>query len=794
MAVDLGELFVRLGADLTQLSSGLQKAEAAINRYVTKTDKFLQENARHFQRLGRQAQLAGLAITGALTVSAKKYGDFDKAMRRATAVSEVTGEQFTIMAEQAEAQSIALNTAATQTAEAFYFLGSAGLKATQQLEAFIPTTTLAKAAVIDMGQAAEILVDTMKGFHISFKQTTRVTDILSRTVTSSNTTFGQLGEALSYVAGIARNTNNTLEETSAILATFADVGIKGTRAGTSLRMALTRLSAPTGETKRTLDQLGISISDTEGRIRPLLDIVADLEIAFKGLTEVQRNHALKALFGQRAIAAMISVFDRGSDSVRRFAEELADSSGATEELTERQMAAFSEKWGAISREIAKFIRTVGSLLVPALEDLGKTISQTTKALSDWMAVFPETSQTIVEFTAVLGLALIAMGTLMTFLAKAAFVAIALKTTIGAVIGTFALAATAIGLTVYNVIQLIKSFERVANTIEDHIEQMQRVKKLFKEATVAIEEYRAAADQLGRDPAQARAMEVFGNALEKARENLRNFEKQLSDFDRWGMENLRRVPYFRELDTIMQRLQTSVDQAEKSYENALGRMKTTTAELTEEIAKTADEAIPKVESSVNGLQQLFLRTAGDIENAFEDAFVNITTDAENWRDHLTGMINDIYRSLTRQMFRMTIAQPLMSAIGGLLGIPGMPTQHAGGVPTEPAESAGGFARGGMVRPVYAARGFRPRGSDTVPAMLTPGELVVPKSIVDLMRQTEDAEGDGIGGGERERGLTMIVQAIDSQDTFKFLRKNRRMIASMIDRSRAENHPSRRGERE
>lgn len=792
MAIDLGELFVRLTADLKQLSSGLQQAQAEVSRYTARTDKILKNNARSFQRLGRQAKLAGLAITAALTVAAKKFGDFDKAMRRATAVSTVTMEQFVIMSEQAEAQSIALNTAATQTAEAFYFLGSAGLNATQQLEAFIPTTTLAKAAVIDMGQAAEILVDTMKGFQIQFKQTKRVTDVLSRTVTSSNTTFGQLGDALSYVAGVANLTNNTLEETSAILATFADVGIKGTRAGTSLRMALVRLAAPPAETKRTLDQLNVSISDTEGRIRPLLDIVADLEIAFKDLTEVERAHALKALFGQRAIAAMIAVFDKGSDAVAEFAEELERSGGATDELVEKQMAAFSEQWGVVSREISKFIRTVGKLLVPMLENLRDSISRATKSLIEFTDAFPETSQSIVEFTAVLGLALIAMGTLLTMIAKMAFIAIALKVTVAAVAGTFALAASAIGVTAYSVIQLNKSFDSVAKVIKNHIEQMQRVKQLFKDSKDAIEEYQTAIGKLGRDPAQMRSMDVFTHALELARENMRNFQRQLSDFDRWGMESLRRVPYFRNLDTIMVRLQTAIDQAEKQYENAMSRMKDATVEMNEEISKTP-ERVDDVKETAKLLEEVFVGAANKIEDAFEDTFVNITTDAENWRDHMNNMINDIYRALTRQMFQLAITKPLMGVLSSALGLvmPGitMPLKTRIGVGGEPGIDPGGemgFHRGGIVRPVYAQRGFRPRGTDTVPAMLTPGEMVLPKSVVDMM---QDA-GEDAGSGSRSP-VTIVVQAIDSQDTFRFLRRNRRMIASMLDRSRDENHPNRRG---
>ena len=789
MAIDLGELFVRLTADMKQLSSGLQKAQTEVGNYAKRTDAILKNNARSFQRLGRQAQLAGLAITGALTVAAKKFGDFDKAMRRATAVSTVTMEQFVVMSELAERQSIALNTAATETAEAFYFLGSAGLSATQQLDAFIPTTNLAKAAVISMGEAAKILAGTVSSFALEFKDSKHVSDILAKTVVNAQTTFTELGEAISYVGGVAESTNNSLEDTSAILAAMANDLVTGSRAGTGLRMAMIRLAAPTGEVKRTLDQLGISVSNADGEIRPLLDILADLEIAFKDLTEVEQAHAVSALFGKRAIGGMLAVFKRGIGDVKRFSDGLTDSGETTKELTEKQMAAFSEQWGAVSREIAKLIRTIGKLLGPTLESLRDSISRVTKSLQEFADAFPETSRSIVEFTAVLGIALIAAGTLLTIVAKMAFVAIALKVSVAAVAGTFALAAAAIGVTAYNVIQLQKSFDRVANVIKNHIEQMQRVKELFKESADAIEEYQTAMETLGRDPAQMRSLEVFAHALEVARENMRNFQDQLTDFDRWGMEELRRVPYFRELDTIMVRLQTALDQAEKSYNNALERMKTTTTELNKEIEKTP-EIIDKTGDAAFKLKEVFEGAASDIENAFEDAFVNITTDAENWRDHMNDMINDIYRSLTRQMFQLAVAKPLMGIAEDILGIamPGLKLplktrigvggEETGATPVE-------MARGGIVRPVYAQRGFRPRGTDTVPAMLTPGEMIIPKSIVDLMR---DGERESAGGPQ---GPTIIVKSIDSKDTFAFLRNNRRMIASMLDRSRSENHPNRRG---
>jgi TP901 family phage tail tape measure protein len=58
----------------------------------------------------------------------------------------------------------------------------------------------------------------------------------------------------------------------------------------------------------------------------------------------------------------------------------------------------------------------------------------------------------------------------------------------------------------------------------------------------------------------------------------------------------------------------------------------------------------------------------------------------------------------------------------------PTVTIGGAPAGYRRSVAGLAMGGMVPKYFAAGGFT-RGSDTIPAMLTPGEFVVRKNAVD-----------------------------------------------------------------
>lgn len=74
---------------------------------------------------------------------------------------------------------------------------------------------------------------------------------------------------------------------------------------------------------------------------------------------------------------------------------------------------------------------------------------------------------------------------------------------------------------------------------------------------------------------------------------------------------------------------------------------------------------------------------------------------------------------------------------------------------------GMAKGGIVpkRTLYAAGGaFVPRGTDTVPSMLTPGELVVPTDLVDGLRRMVEAQNSG-GGFDAGAALALLARAVD-----------------------------------
>ena len=359
--------------DLTVNNRGINKSMKKVAAVLGWVDKKIKKVIKRLTQLS-------IALG---TVSLKAFANFETAMRRATSVSEATEQQFQRMSEMAIVQSERLNISATKAADAFYFLGSAGLEITQQMNAYIPVATLARAATIEMGQAAEILVDTMKGFGIAFTESERVTDVLSKAVISSNMNYEQLGQTLSMVSGVAALTNNTLEETAAVIATMANVGIKGTRAGTSLRRALLNLAAPLSSIRQELEKWDVAVFDANGKMKPFIQLVGELSDKLKDASEEERNMAFRVIFGARAIAGQIAIFNRGADSLNQFTKELENSGGTAQRIADKQMKSFGNQIGIIWQKIKNLTRIIGEALAPGMERLAKVTGKMIDMLKEW---------------------------------------------------------------------------------------------------------------------------------------------------------------------------------------------------------------------------------------------------------------------------------------------------------------------------------------------------------------------------------------------------------------------------
>jgi len=370
MPFDAGAAKGQLELDTSKWTGSINKAENDLAGFQSEIKK----TGEQVKRMAEVFAVTGIAINAAIGATIYNFAKFDKSLRVSTAITQTTMSEFDAMGKLAKRIAKELVIGADEAAKAYYYLGSTGLTAAEQLKSFEPVLKMSKAMVSDIGFTTEAFTDIMRGFNFEFSESQRVADVLTKTVIATNTTFAQLGEAMAYVAGIAKNTNNSLEDTAAVLGVLANVGIKGSMAGTSLRHALLHLMAPISELRKLLDEYNISIYTSTGTMKPFVQIIEELANMMKNVTEEERNMVFRIMFGERALSGQISIFNRGTESIRKFSEVLKNSQGVVDEVVQKQLAALSEKLKDTNIHFINLTYTIGNVFTRSLVAISERLS------------------------------------------------------------------------------------------------------------------------------------------------------------------------------------------------------------------------------------------------------------------------------------------------------------------------------------------------------------------------------------------------------------------------------------
>ena len=255
-------------------------------------------------------------------------------MARVGAITRATGEDQKKLAAQAKNLGSTTSFSASEAAAGTKFLGMTGFNTSEIIAAMPSTLHLARASVLDLGTVADIGSNILSGFGLKAEEMTRVTDVLVASATRSNVKVRGMGEALKYVAPIAKGLGIPLEDAAAAAGLLGNVGIKGSMAGTT-RAAMQRLAAPTGAAADELATLGVMVKDETGNLRPFVTILEDLAVATEGLGTADRTEILKKLFDVEAAAGVAELLNQaGTGKLRQFAGELGNVSGEAKRISD----------------------------------------------------------------------------------------------------------------------------------------------------------------------------------------------------------------------------------------------------------------------------------------------------------------------------------------------------------------------------------------------------------------------------------------------------------------------------
>ena len=323
---------------------------------------------------------AGTAIAGLGTAAIKVGADFEAGMSKVQAISNASGEEMVKLTEKAKEMGAKTKFSAGESAEAFQYMAMAGWKTTDMLEGIEGIMNLAAASGEDLATTSDIVTDALTAFGMSASDSGRFADILAAASSNANTNVSMMGETFKYVAPVAGALGFSAEDCATAIGLMANSGIKASQAGTSLRSIFTRMAKPTKDVQAAMDQLGISITNSDGSMKSLNTIMRDLRKGFSGLSEEQKAQMAATLGGQEAMSGLLAIVNASEEDFEKLSESIYNSEGAAEQMAETMMDNLP---GAIE-QAGGALETLGLTFYEKVQEPAKETIQTITEMIDEM--------------------------------------------------------------------------------------------------------------------------------------------------------------------------------------------------------------------------------------------------------------------------------------------------------------------------------------------------------------------------------------------------------------------------
>ena len=279
-------------------------------------------------------KLAGLAKS-----SVSVGINFDASMSQVAATMGKSVDEIDNLTKVAKEMGSTTKFTATQAADALNYLALAGYDADKAAEVLPSVLNLAAAGGMDLAYASDLVTDAMASLNIEANKQ-NVDDFgnkLAMAASKANANVSQLGEAILTVGGTAANLKGGTTELTTALGLLANVGIKSAEGGTHLRNIILSLQSPTDEAAKKMQKLGLSVYDSQGKMRGLNEILGDLNGALDGMTQGQKDSIINQLFNKTDLAAVNGLLAAQGEQWDTLAAQIDNADGAMGQMAETQI-------------------------------------------------------------------------------------------------------------------------------------------------------------------------------------------------------------------------------------------------------------------------------------------------------------------------------------------------------------------------------------------------------------------------------------------------------------------------
>ena len=365
-----GRAYVEVTAETSKLKRNLDGAQAQLKAF-----------GRSCQSLGRDMMALGGALTLPFALAERSFAGFDDKMRLVQAVTGSTGEAFESLTATAQRLGRETSFTAQQVADAMIALGRMGFDPSEIEASISSVLNLSRATGTDLAESADIAANSLRVFGLEAGKMTHVADVLTATANGSAQTLTDLFEGLKMAGPQAAAAGESISELCASLGIMANMGIKGSLAGTALRKAYVQFADV--KVQNILREVGVEATDANGNLRKMAAVMRDIAAATAKMPTAERLSFMKDVFDVRGMMSGLSLAGN-VEELDRFLAKLRDVSGQADETARAMDRGIGGSFRLFRSAVEGTMNAVGEALSSTLQPMVARITAAINTFTKWV--------------------------------------------------------------------------------------------------------------------------------------------------------------------------------------------------------------------------------------------------------------------------------------------------------------------------------------------------------------------------------------------------------------------------
>lgn len=275
------------------------------------------------------ATATGAVAAGTAAINAGR--SFEAGMSEVKAISGASRKDLEALTNKAKEMGATTKFSATQASEGLKYMAMAGWNSQQMIAGLPGVMNLAAASGENLGTVSDIVTDALTAMGLKASDSAHFADVLATAASSSNTNVAMMGETFKYAAPVAGSLGYNIEDLAQAIGLMGNAGIKSSQAGTALRSILTRLASPPKDCAEAMEKYGISIKNSDGKMKSLMEVMENMRDSLQGLPEDEQAAAASALGGQEAMSGLLAIVNASESDFNKLSKAIDNASGAAQD-------------------------------------------------------------------------------------------------------------------------------------------------------------------------------------------------------------------------------------------------------------------------------------------------------------------------------------------------------------------------------------------------------------------------------------------------------------------------------